>query len=60
MAIRLWGRPTSTNTQRVLWTLAELGLDYELTLASGTTGPDGYVCRATRPTASSTRPSTAR
>ena len=41
--LKLWGRPTSTNTQRVLWTLAEAGVPYELTLASGTTGPTGYV-----------------
>lgn len=49
MAIRLWGRPTSTNTQRVLWTLAELGLPCEFTLASGTTGPDGYVWQGHKP-----------
>lgn len=49
MAIRLWGRPTSTNTQRVLWTLAELGLDCDFTLASGTTGPQGYVWQGHAP-----------
>ena len=49
MAIRIWGRPTSTNTQRVLWTLAEAGLPYELTLASGTTGADGYVWQGHAP-----------
>ncbi len=49
MAIRIWGRPTSTNTQRVLWTLAEAKLPYELTLASGTTGVDGYVWQGHTP-----------
>ena len=47
--IRLWGRPTSTNTQRVLWTLAELGLACDFTLASGTTGPEGYVWQGHAP-----------
>jgi glutathione S-transferase len=41
--LKVWGRPTSTNTQRVLWTLVEAGVPYELTLASGTTGEKGYV-----------------
>ncbi len=41
--LKVWGRPTSTNTQRVLWTLVEAGVPYELTLASATTGEKGYV-----------------
>lgn len=41
--LKIWGRPTSTNTQRVLWTLVEAGVPYELTLASATTGETGYV-----------------
>lgn len=41
--LKIWGRPTSTNTQRVLWTLEEAGKPYELILASGTTGATGYV-----------------
>jgi glutathione S-transferase len=41
--LKVWGRPTSTNTQRVLWTLVEAGVLYELTLASATTGEKGYV-----------------
>jgi glutathione S-transferase len=49
VAIRLWGRPTSTNTQRVLWTLAEAGRPYEFTLASGTTGESGYVWQGHQP-----------
>ena len=40
--LKLWGRPTSTNTQRVLWTLVEAGVPYDLTLASATTGEKGY------------------
>jgi glutathione S-transferase len=28
-AITLWGRKTSSNVQKVVWALAELGLDYE-------------------------------
>ena len=41
--LKLWGRPTSTCTQRVLWTLAEAGVQYELTLASATMGAKGHV-----------------
>lgn len=41
--LKVWGRPTSTNTQRVLWTLVEAGVPYKLTLASATTGAKGYV-----------------
>jgi len=29
MAMTLWGRETSSNVQKVVWTLKELGLDYE-------------------------------
>jgi glutathione S-transferase len=49
VSIRLWGRPTSTNTQRVLWTLAETRQPFELTLASGTTGESGYVWQGHAP-----------
>lgn len=38
--LRLFGRPTSSNTQKVLWTLSELGREYELILASARLGPD--------------------
>ncbi|MBM3347577.1 MAG: glutathione S-transferase family protein [Betaproteobacteria bacterium] len=41
--MKLWGRPTSTCTQRVLWTLAEAEVPYELTLASATMGENGHV-----------------
>ena len=47
--LKVWGRPTSTNTQRVLWALAEAEVPYELTLASGTTGAKGYVWRGEKP-----------
>ena len=48
-ALKLWGRPTSTNTQRVLWTLVEAGVPYELVLASATTGERGYVWQGQTP-----------
>ena len=41
--IRIWGRPTSICTQRVLWACVEAGVEFELTLTSGTMGPDGHV-----------------
>ena len=47
--VKVWGRPTSTNTQRVLWTLVEADMPYELTLASGTTGPSGYIWQGHAP-----------
>ena len=36
--IRLWGRATSMNVQKVLWTLAELGLDAQRIDAGGAYG----------------------
>jgi len=47
--LKLWGRPTSSRTLRVLWTLAEIGLEYEFILASATMGPDGSVFKGHRP-----------
>lgn len=47
--LKVWGRPTSTNTQRVLWTLVEIELPYELILASATTGAQGYVWQGQAP-----------
>ena len=47
--LKVWGRPTSTNTQRVLWTLVEVELPYELILASATTGEQGYVWQGQAP-----------
>lgn len=43
--LKIWGRPTSACTQKALWGLEETGIDYELTLASGTMGPDGHVSK---------------
>jgi glutathione S-transferase len=43
--IRVWGRPTSINTQRVLWALADSDLPFELILASATMGPQGHVSK---------------
>ncbi len=43
MTLRIWGRPNSIHTQRVLWTCAEADLSFELTLASATMGPKGHV-----------------
>ncbi len=47
--IRIWGRPNSICTQRALWALEEAGVDYQLTLASATMGPDGHVSTGARP-----------
>jgi len=43
--IKVWGRPTSINTQRVLWALADSDIPHELILASATMGPDGHVSK---------------
>ena len=47
--IRIWGRPTSICTQRVLWACVEAGVEFELTLASGTMGPAGHVSTGAAP-----------
>ncbi len=47
--LKLWGRPTSGRTQKVLWTLAEIGLGFELILASGEMGPGGHVAKGNKP-----------
>ncbi len=47
--LKLWGRPTSGRTQKVLWTLAEIGLEFELILASATMGPAGHVSKGGPP-----------
>ena len=47
--IRIWGRPTSICTQRVLWACVEADVRFELTLASGTMGPDGHVSTGAEP-----------
>ncbi|MEO6395095.1 MAG: glutathione S-transferase family protein [Devosia sp.] len=38
MTITLWGRPSSSNVQKVRWALAELGLEHEHVLAGGKFG----------------------
>ena len=43
--LKIWGRPTSACTQKALWGIEEIGLDYNFTLASGTMGPDGHVSK---------------
>ncbi len=47
--LKLWGRPTSGRTQKVLWTLAEIGMDFEFILASATMGPGGHVAKGHKP-----------
>ena len=47
--LKLFGRPTSGRTQKVLWTLAEIGLPFELVLASGVMGPGGHVSKGNAP-----------
>ena len=43
--LKIWGRPTSACTQKALWGIEEIGLDYNFTLASGTMGPNGHVSK---------------
>jgi len=47
--MKIWGRPTSIHTQRVLWALADADLPYELTLASATMGPQAHVSKGGTP-----------
>ena len=47
--LKLWGRPTSGRTQKVLWTLAEIDLPFELTQASAEMGPGGHVSKGNKP-----------
>lgn len=47
--LKLWGRPTSGRTQKVLWTLAETGVPFEFIMASGTMGPGGHVSKGNAP-----------
>ncbi|MDH3703338.1 MAG: glutathione S-transferase family protein [Alphaproteobacteria bacterium] len=49
MTLRIWGRPNSIHTQRVLWTCAEAELPFELTLASATMGPKGHISNGNAP-----------
>ncbi len=47
--LRLWGRPSSARTQKVLWTLSEIGLEFDFVLASATMGPGGHVSKGNHP-----------
>lgn len=48
--IRIWGRTTSSCTQRVLWCLDEIGVKYEpLILASAVMGPKGHISKGGTP-----------
>ncbi len=47
--IRIWGRPNSICTKRVLWAFVEVGAEFELTLASGTMGSKGHVSTGAEP-----------
>ena len=47
--LKLWGRPTSARTLKVLWALGEIGLEFEFILASATMGPDGSVDKGNAP-----------
>ena len=47
--LKLWGRPTSGRTQKVLWTLAEIGLEFDFIMASGEMGPGGHVSKGNKP-----------
>lgn len=47
--IKIWGRPNSGCTQRVMWTLDEAGIEFQLVLASSVIGPDGHVSTGAKP-----------
>ena len=47
--LKIWGRPTSACTQKALWGIEEIGLEYELILSSGTMGPEGHVSKGGKP-----------
>ena len=49
MKLKLWGRPSSARTQKVMLALAELGIEYEYVLASATMGPNGSVAKGGTP-----------
>ena len=47
--IKVWGRPNSICTKRVLWAFVEVGMEFELALASGTMGPEGHISTGAEP-----------
>ena len=60
--LRIWGRTSSINVQKVMWTVAELGLPHERTDAGGafTSGPramsPNHSCTLAFAVATSTSP----
>ena len=49
MTLKIWGRPNSICTQRVLWACEEVSARFELTLASATMGQNGHVSTGSEP-----------
>ncbi|MCH9672483.1 MAG: glutathione S-transferase family protein [Gammaproteobacteria bacterium] len=47
--LKIWGRPTSICTQRVLWACSEAGVEYAMTLSSGTMGEGGHISAGNDP-----------
>ena len=47
--MKIWGRPNSICTQRVLWACAEAGVEWDLELAIATMGHDGHVSSGAAP-----------
>jgi glutathione S-transferase len=47
--LKIWGRPNSICTQRVLWACVEANVEFDLTFASATMGPDGHVSAGATP-----------
>lgn len=47
--LKLWGRPTSGRTQKVLWTLTEIGIEFDFILAGAEMGPGGHVSKGNKP-----------
>ena len=45
--LTVWGRTSSSNTQKVMWMLAELGLPYTLVPASARLGPTSELLGST-------------
>ncbi|MBE88010.1 MAG: hypothetical protein CMM76_01055 [Rhodospirillaceae bacterium] len=45
MTFKLWGRPTSARTEKVMLALAELNIEHDYILSSATMGPDGSVTK---------------
>ena len=56
MTVKIWGRPSSICTQRVLWACAEAGVDHDLILASATMGDAGHVSAGATPYGSVNEP----